>query len=352
MERLLKKLEQERRLSKEEWICLIEGRTEALAEKLFERARAIRHTHYGNKIYIRGLIEFTNYCKNDCYYCGIRRSNPNAVRYRLTEEEILSCCREGYRLGFRTFVLQGGEDPYFDTERVTALLRKIRTEFPDCAITLSIGEKTKEDYLAFRQAGADRYLLRHETYNTDHYRKLHPEPLSAQERQNCLYALKEAGFQVGSGIMVGSPQQTAAHIAEDMLFLQELQPEMVGIGPFIPHKDTCFAKETAGTLEMTLYLLGLLRLMLPKALLPATTALATIHPDGRKMGILAGANVVMPNLSPQEKRKQYSLYDNKRHMGNEAAEGLLMLKAEMQEIGYEVVTDRGDFPRSKSEERE
>ena len=179
MERLLKKLEQERRLSKEEWICLIEGRTEALAEKLFERARAIRHTHYGNKIYIRGLIEFTNYCKNDCYYCGIRRSNPNAVRYRLTEEEILSCCREGYRLGFRTFVLQGGEDPYFDTERVTALLRKIRTEFPDCAITLSIGEKTKEDYLAFRQAGADRYLLRHETYNTDHYRILHPEPLSA-----------------------------------------------------------------------------------------------------------------------------------------------------------------------------
>ena len=355
MERLLEKLdklEQEHRLSKEEWITLIEGRTEAFGEKVFERARHLRHSYYGNKVYIRGLIEFTNYCKNDCYYCGIRKSNCNAQRYRLTQEEILSCCEDGYALGFRTFVLQGGEDPYFDTERMTALIRKIKTAFPDCALTLSIGEKTKETYQAFRQAGADRYLLRHETYNTEHYRKLHPEPLSAAERQGCLYALKEAGYQVGSGIMVGSPYQTAEHIAEDLLFLQELQPEMAGIGPFIPHKDTKFANETAGTLELTLYLLGLLRIMLPKVLLPATTALSTIHPDGRKMGILAGANVVMPNLSPKERRKQYSLYDNKRCMGDEAAEGLALLKREMQEIGYEVVTDRGDFPAETEDKRE
>ena len=353
MERLLEKLdklEQEHRLSKEEWITLIEGRTDAFAEKVFERARKQRHIYYGNKVYIRGLIEFTNYCKNDCYYCGIRKSNCNAERYRLTEEEILSCCENGYASGFRTFVLQGGEDPYFDTERMTALIRRIRTAFPDCAITLSIGEKTKETYQAFRQAGADRYLLRHETYNTDHYRKLHPEPLSAEERQGCLYALKEAGYQVGSGIMVGSPYQTAEHIAEDLLFLQELQPEMAGIGPFIPHKDTKFANEAAGTLELTLYLLGLLRIMLPKVLLPATTAVSTIHPDGRKLGILAGANVVMPNLSPKERRKHYSLYDNKRCMGDEAAEGLALLKAEMQEIGYEVVTDRGDFPQNFTKE--
>ncbi len=344
MERLLEKLEREHRLSKEEWIALLEGRTEVFAQKVFERARVIRHTHYGNKVYIRGLIEFTNYCKNDCYYCGIRKSNANLARYRLTEDEILSCCENGYALGFRTFVLQGGEDPWFDTERMTALIHRMKTAFPDCAITLSIGEKTKETYQAFRQAGADRYLLRHETYNTDHYRQLHPEPLSAAERQDCLYALKEAGYQVGSGIMVGSPYQTTERIAEDLLFLQELQPEMAGIGPFIPHKDTKFANETAGTLELTLFLLGLLRIMLPKVLLPATTALSTIHPDGRKLGILAGANVVMPNLSPKERRKQYSLYDNKRCMGDEAAEGLALLRAEMQEIGYEVVTDRGDFP--------
>ena len=342
---LLDKLEQEHRLSKEEWIALLNGRTEEGLQEVFKRARKIRHTHYGNTVYIRGLIEFTNYCKNDCYYCGIRKSNCNLERYRLTEDEILSCCENGYQLGFRTFVLQGGEDPYFDTERMTALIRRMKTAFPDCAITLSIGEKTKETYQAFRQARADRYLLRHETYNTEHYRRLHPEPLSAKERQDCLYALKEAGYQVGSGIMVGSPYQTVEYIAEDLLFLQELRPEMVGIGPFIPHKDTKFADEAAGTLELTLFLLGLLRMLLPQVLLPATTALSTIHPDGRKLGILAGANVIMPNLSPKERRKQYSLYDNKRCMGDEAAEGLALLKAELEEIGYEVVTDRGDFPK-------
>lgn len=342
MKDLILKLEKENRLTKAEWIHLIDGRTAELAEFLFERAREVRHTHYGRKVYIRGLIEFSNYCKNDCYYCGIRKSNRCLSRYRLTKEEILSCCREGYGLGFRTFVLQGGEDLWFTRERMTELIRSIRRGFPDCAITLSVGEREKDEYQAYFDAGADRFLLRHETANEGHYRYLHPEELSLSHRKKCLWNLRRIGYQVGSGIMVGSPAQKTEHLAEDMLFLQELQPHMVGIGPFIPHKDTPFREETAGTLELTLFLLGLVRLMLPKTLIPATTALNTIHSDGRKMGILAGANVVMPNLSPKENRKLYSLYDNKRCMGDEAAEGLALLRAEMEEIGYTVVTARGD----------
>ena len=342
MKNLILKLEKEQRLSKEEWTQLIEGRTKELAEFLFERAREVRHAHYGRDVYIRGLIEFTNYCRNDCYYCGIRKSNSCLSRYRLTEEEILSCCRNGYELGFRTFVLQGGEDGWFTRERTTALIRRIHEEFPDCAITLSVGEREREEYQEYFDAGANRFLLRHETADEEHYRYLHPAELSLKHRKECLWNLRHIGYQVGSGIMVGSPGQTAEHLAEDLLFLQELQPHMVGIGPFIPHKYTPFKAEKAGTLELTLFLLGLVRLMLPKVLMPATPALSTIHPDGRKMGILAGANVVMPNLSPQENRKLYSLYDNKRCMGDEAAEGLAMLRAEMEEIGYEIVSARGD----------
>ncbi len=342
MKKLIEKLEREQTLTKEEWVRLIEGRTEETDTFLFERARKIRQQHYGKDVYIRGLIEFTNFCRNNCYYCGIRRSNQNLHRYRLTEEEILDCCRNGYELGFRTFVLQGGEDGWFTQEKMMDLIKKIKGEFPDCAITLSVGERKKEEYEAYFKAGADRFLLRHETANEEHYRFLHPKELSLQERKDCLWNLRNIGFQVGSGIMVGSPGQTAEHLAEDLLFLKELNPHMVGIGPFIPHKDTPFAKETAGTLELTLFLLGAVRLMLPKVLLPATTALSTIHPDGRKMGILAGANVVMPNLSPKENRKFYSLYDNKRCMGDEAAEGLALLQAEMEEIGYRVVSARGD----------
>ena len=342
MKDLILKLEKENRLTKAEWMQLIDGRTTELAEFLFERAREVRHAHYGKNVYIRGLIEFSNYCKNDCYYCGIRKSNRCLSRYRLTKEEILSCCQNGYELGFRTFVLQGGEDLWFNRERMTELIRSIRREFPDCAITLSVGEREKDEYQAYFDAGADRFLLRHETANEGHYRYLHPEELSLSHRKECLWNLRHIGYQVGSGIMVGSPAQKTEHLAEDMLFLQELQPHMVGIGPFIPHKDTPFREETAGTLELTLFLLGLVRLMLPKTLIPATTALNTIHSDGRKMGILAGANVVMPNLSPKENRKLYSLYDNKRCMGDEAAEGLALLRAEMEEIGYTVVTARGD----------
>lgn len=345
---LIEKLKEKNNLTKEEWIRVIEGRTPEIAEYLFKQAREVRERYYGKDIYIRGLIEFTNYCKNDCLYCGIRRSNENASRYRLSQDEILECCKQGYELGFRTFVLQGGEDAYFTDDRLEELVKAIKWQHPDCAVTLSVGEKSYESYKRLFDAGADRYLLRHETYNSNHYCKLHPKELSSENRQQCLRNLKEIGYQVGCGFMVGSPYQMAEHLAEDMMFIKELNPHMVGIGPFIPHKDTPFAKEQAGTLELTLYMLGLLRLMLPKVLLPATTALGTIATNGRELGILAGANVVMPNLSPTMVRKKYSLYNNKIHTGMEVAECVEDLKTRMQSIGYEVVVSRGDSLNGRS----
>lgn len=309
---------------------------------LYTKADEVRRRTYGKDIYIRGLIEFTNYCKNDCYYCGIRRSNKCAERYRLTKEQILDCCQAGYELGFRTFVLQGGEDPYFTDERVCDIVSAIKSAHSDCAVTLSIGEKPYDSYKSYFDAGADRYLLRHETADFKHYSRLHPAQLSADNRQKCLYNLKEIGYQVGCGIMVGSPGQTDEHILKDLRFMEKLQPHMIGIGPFIPHKDTPFKSETPGTLEDTLHLLSILRLMHPSCLLPATTALGTINPLGRELGIKAGANVVMPNLSPTDVRSKYLLYDNKVSTGDEAAEHRRSLSQRMSEIGYQVVVDRGD----------
>lgn len=339
---LIDKLKTQSSLTRDEWTALIVGRTPELAGYLFELASKERHLHYGHDVYVRGLIEFTNYCRNDCLYCGIRKSNPHVSRYRLSEEHILDCCRIGYDLGFRTFVLQGGEDGYYTRERMVHVIESIRSRHPDCAITLSIGEKSREDYQAFYEAGANRYLLRHETFNANHYSRLHPPSLSAAARQKCLWDLKDIGYQTGTGFMVGSPYQTPQDLAEDMLFIRELNPQMVGIGPFIPHHDTPFSNEAAGTLELTLFMLGLLRLMLPKVLLPSTTALGTIDPKGRELGILAGANVVMPNLSPTGVRKDYALYDNKICTGDEAAECRQCLERRMESIGYRVVTARGD----------
>ena len=330
-------------LSREEYIRLIEGRTEEAAKYLFEKARSVRHAVYDHDVFMRGLIEFTNYCKNDCYYCGIRRSNSEADRYRLTPEQILECCASGYDLGFRTFVLQGGDDPYFTDERMVDIIRSIKTRYPDCALTLSIGEKPREAYRLFREAGADRYLLRHETANASHYEKLHPSNMTLENRKRCLFDLKDKGFQVGCGFMVGSPHQTTECLADDLLLIKELQPHMVGIGPFIPHHQTPFAKEKPGTLELTLFLLGIIRLMLPGVLLPSTTALGTIHPQGREEGILAGANVVMPNLSPTSVRKKYMLYDNKICTGDEAAECRMCMGRRMESIGYKLTVTRGDY---------
>lgn len=308
---------------------------------LRERAAATAQTNYGKDIYIRGLIEFTNFCRNDCYYCGIRRSNQKAERYRLNEDEILACCHEGYELGFRTFVLQGGEDAYFTDERICNLVSSIKTKYNDCAVTLSIGEKSKDSYKKFFIAGADRFLLRHETANEKHYQQLHPAELSLSHRMQCLYDLKEIGFQTGAGFMVGSPGQTPETILDDLHFLQKLQPHMIGIGPFIPQHATPFAKERAGSCEETLILLSIIRLLMPKVLLPATTALGTLLKNGREAGILAGANVIMPNLSPTGVRHKYSLYDNKLCTGSESAQMIETLKKDIQSIGYNIVTNIG-----------
>lgn len=342
---MFNKLYQDTQLTETEYKELLELHTnKEIAEYGFELARKRQKETFGNEVYTRGLIEISNYCKNDCIYCGIRRSNQNAERYRLSEEEILSCCESGYALGFRTFVLQGGEDGYYTDDLLEDLLHKIKAAYPDCAITLSLGERSRESYERLYTAGADRYLLRHETANEAHYGKLHPAEMSLKNRKQCLYTLKEIGYQVGCGIMVGSPYQTIDNLVEDLAFMKTFNPHMVGIGPFIPQKDTPFGEMEPGSLEMTLFLLAIIRLMLPKVLLPATTALGTIHSRGRELGILAGGNVVMPNLSPVKVRKKYALYDNKICTGEEAAECRGCLGNRMESIGYKLVVSRGDSP--------
>ena len=342
LKQIITEIENRQNITRDQLALLLETTDTGDIAFLHERARKTADAIYGKQVFIRGLIEFTNYCKNDCIYCGIRKSNRKAERYRLTEEEILSCCANGYELGFRTFVLQGGEDPYFTDDKICALIRQIKAQYPDCAVTLSIGEKEHDSYQAFFDAGADRYLLRHETANEDHYRHLHPEQMSIANRKQCLRHLKELGYQTGAGFMVGAPGQTLECLAEDLIFLKELNPEMVGIGPFIPHHDTKFADEPAGSVELTLFLLSVLRIILPKCLLPATTALGTADPKGREKGLLAGANVVMPNLSPVKDRKKYELYDNKICTGDEAAECRVCLKNRVKSVGFELVEDRGD----------
>lgn len=304
--------------------------------------------HYEKRVYFRGLIEFSSYYRNDCFYCGLCRSNGNAVRYRLDEDEILACCRTGHALGFRTFVLQGGEDPFFSDERMCAIVSKIKARHPDCAVTLSLGERSRSSYQRLFDAGADRYLLRHETADEAHYGKLHPPELSLGNRKKCLSILKEIGYQVGAGFMVESPFQTCDTLAEDLIFLRELQPHMVGIGPFIPQKGTRFRDEPTPTPERTLVLLSVVRLLLPKALIPATTALGTVDPLGREKGLRAGANVVMPNLSPVSHRKDYALYDNKICTGEEAAECLACLSRRIASAGFLPDFSRGDHPEKSA----
>lgn len=343
-QKLIDKLEQEQDLSDEEFTALLTCENEEVVAYLQDRARKVREKFYGRDVYIRGLIEFTNYCRNNCYYCGIRRGNENAQRYRLTAEEILSCCETGQQLGFRTFVLQGGEDAFFTDERLAELIAAIKKRCPDCAITLSIGERNRESYERLFAVGAERFLLRHETADRKHYESLHPQEMSYAHRMKCLQDLRDIGYQVGCGMMVGSPGQTTEQLLQDLRFLQKFQPEMVGIGPFIPQHDTPFADYPAGTAAMTVKLLAIIRLLLPKVLLPATTALGTIDPKGREKGLLAGANVLMPNLSPTTVRRKYALYDNKICMGEEAAECVNCLAKRVASTGYQIVTSRGDHP--------
>ena len=342
---LTAKLAEQHSLSLPEYQSLIDGYSPEAAEMLAGKAVAVRRSIYGNAVFTRGLIEISNICRNDCYYCGIRRSNRLCSRYRLTEDQILECASQGYALGFRTFVLQGGEDPYYTDEVLCRIVAALRDSYPDCAITLSMGERGYESYRLLFEAGANRYLLRHETADKAHYQKLHPSEMSFDNRMRCLRDLREIGYQTGCGFMVGSPGQTSAELARDLKFIEEFRPDMCGIGPFIPHKDTPFHDRPAGTLSMTCYLLSIIRLIYPPVLLPATTALGTIHPQGRELGIKAGANVVMPNLSPVAVRGKYTLYDNKICTGEESAECRGCLENRMRSIGYELVTDRGDVKK-------
>jgi iron-only hydrogenase maturation rSAM protein HydE len=342
---LLRLLSEKHHLSLSSFERILRERTEEDEELARQLARECTEKYYGRGVYTRGLIEFTNYCKNNCHYCGIQRGNQEVERYRLSKEEILSCCEEGYRLGFRTFVLQGGEDPYFTDEKIVEIVQAIKKAFPDCAVTLSIGEKSRASYEKYFRAGADRYLLRHETADKEHYQYLHPKELSWEHRMRCLKDLKDIGFQVGCGFMVGSPHQTAKTLAKDLYFIQEFQPDMCGIGPFIPQHATVFAKETAGTLQDTLFLLSLLRLIHPNMLIPATTALGTIDKRGRELGILSGANVLMPNLSPTAVRKKYLLYDNKICTGDESAQCRACLSRRMESVGAHLLVDRGDVKK-------
>lgn len=340
---LIDRLHRDHHLEESQWLQLLTDPAQEGMEYAQTLAREISIKNFGKAIYFRGIIEFTNICRCDCRYCGIRCSNKNVSRYRLTQEDILRCCAEGYEGGFRTFVIQGGEDGWFTDERMCAIIRAIKETYPDCAVTLSLGERSRQSYEALYMAGADRYLLRHETADEEHYALLHPASQTLANRLRCLRDLKEIGYQTGCGIMVGSPGQTPKTLAKDMLFMQAFKPQMIGIGPFLPHQDTPFKNEKPGSVELTLYLLALSRILLPWVLLPATTALGTAEGDGRQRGVLAGCNVVMPNLSPADVRKKYMLYDNKAGTDLTAAEGVAILRQQMADIGYDVVIGRGDF---------
>ena len=340
---LIDKLHISHSLTHEEWTALLSTYNEEDRLYAADRARAVADEIYGKDVFIRGIVEFSNTCNKNCYYCGLRAGNTKLERYRLSIDDIMDCCKDGYEFGFRTFVLQSGEDPYYTTEMICELVKRIKKEFPDCAVTLSIGEKSYEDYKAFKDAGADRYLLRHETANEEHYGKLHPENMSWANRMRCLNDLKSLGFQTGCGVMIGSPEQTIDCLADDMLYMEKLKPEMIGLGPFLPHSDTPFRDKPKGSYEMTLFMISLCRLMLPHALIPATTALGTIKPDGREQGILAGANVIMPNLSPVRVRDKYMLYDNKICTGDASSGCRACIEARVQSVGYNVAITRGDY---------
>ncbi len=346
------KLFQEHSLTKDECMELLQNKDDPeLVQSLRDEALKLRHEIYGSDVYMRGLIEFTNICRQDCYYCGIRKSNPEPERYRMKKEEILACCDYGYGLGFRTFVLQGGEDGYYTDEILVPIVEEIKERFPDCALTLSMGERPFDSYKALREAGADRYLLRHETANEKHYRHLHPDDLSLKTRMNCLYDLKSLGFQVGDGFMVGSPYQTMECLADDLVFLQELEPEMVGIGPFIPHHGTSYADHPAGSVDLTLFLISVIRILLPDVLLPATTALSALDPQGWEKGMLAGANVLMPNITPVEMRDLYTLYDKQTNLTSDTEQRIKELTESMEANGFRIVWDRGDHKPNPVNER-
>ncbi len=345
MRNLVDTLRERHELAPNQYLALLTMHDPQDVEYLIGQAREVAQQQFGRGIFLRALIELSNVCRNDCLYCGIRRSNRHVARYTLTCDQVLDCCEQGYQFGFRTFVLQGGEWGEERSQWIADLIREIRQNWPDCAITLSLGEHPRETYALWRDAGADRYLLRHETHNERLYSLLHPRELTIQHRLQCLEWLKELGYQVGAGIMVGAPFQSLKAIVEDIQYLIDFKPHMIGIGPFISQSDTPLGRFPAGSVDLTARLYAIMRLAIPHALIPSTTAMATLASDGRCRGILAGANVVMPNLSPMENRSQYALYDNKAALGAESVQGIKLLEDELASIGYHIDWSRGDSPR-------
>lgn len=348
MRDLVHRLVGERTLKRDEFRALIASCDSQTLEYIRKESVRTAQERFGHGIFVRGLIEISSFCRNDCAYCGLRRSNRSAERYRLNHEQIMECCKEGYDAGLRTFVLQGGEDANLTDEWLEQIIHDIRHIYPDVAITLSLGERSYDSYKRLYDAGATRYLLRHEAANEELYRKLHPQTMSHANRIACIENLKEIGYQTGMGMMIGVRGQSVDDLVDDLLLMERIRPQMIGIGPFIPHRNTPLGDYPAGSVELTLLMLSIVRLMHPSALIPSTTALATLSAEGRRMGILSGANVVMPNLTPPSERKKYAIYEDKASSGSEAVEGLRALEQELNEIGYHIDYSRGDYKKEDS----
>lgn len=342
MKKLIEKASTLHRLEREELIALLED--ENCNQNLFEAADSVRKNFVGDEIHLRGLIEFSNICKNNCCYCGLRRDNRKISRYRLENAEILELAAHGAAMGLKTIVLQSGEDAYYGCERLCEIIRGIKRL--NVALTLSIGEKSLEDYQAYHAAGADRFLLRIETTDRTLYERHDPE-MSWEARRQCLTDLRRAGLEVGSGCLVGLPGQTVASLADDILFFKEIEADMIGIGPFIPHPDTPLGDASGGRLETALKVMALTRLLLPDINIPATTAMETLAQDGQIRALKAGANVIMPNITLTDYRRYYELYPGKSATGYTPDESLKKVVAKIESIGRKVALGFGFHEKKK-----
>jgi biotin synthase len=315
------------------------------AAELFAMADDIRKRYFKDEVHIRGIIEFSNYCMKNCFYCGLRRDNKTIERYRISEDEIIDTALKAGELGYKTILLQSGEDGGYTIEGLCAIIKRIRSNL-DCAITLSLGEKSFDEYRSLRDAGADRYLLRFETSDRGLFNKLKPDS-SYENRLDCIKNLKKLGFQVGSGFMVGLPGQTYEILADDILLLRELDLDMIGIGPFLSHHNTPLGNSASGTLDLTLRALAIIRILMPDVHIPATTAMGTVEKGGREKALQCGANVIMPNVTPIKYRKYYEIYPNKICIDDAPSDCRACIEGMLKSLGRAAATNKGDSIKVK-----